>query len=121
MLGLDLKHWVITPLKVRHVGAIAEQLVAQEYIAYTSIKSYPQLYYWHREEKQSNAEVDFLFLKNGLIIPVEVKSGIRGGYKSIYNFLDTHPNSKIALKVTEHPFDKKKPFKMFLYMDWKPG
>jgi predicted AAA+ superfamily ATPase len=109
MLGLDLKYWVTTPLEVRHVGAIAEQLVAQEYIAYTSVKSYPELYYWHREERQSNAEVDFLFLKKGLIIPVEVKSGIRGGYKSLHTFLDIHPNSITALRVTENPFDKEKP------------
>lgn len=109
MLGLDLKHWVTAPLEVRHVGAIAEQLVAQEYIAYHFIKSYPELYYWHREEKQSNAEVDFLFLKNGLIVPVEVKSGTRGGYKSIHHFLETHPHSKMALKITENPFDNEKP------------
>jgi uncharacterized protein len=106
LLGLDLKHWVTTPLEVRHVGAITEQLIAQEYIAYTSIKSNPALYYWHREEKQSNAEVDFLFLKEGMIIPIEVKSGTRGGYKSIHHFLNTHPNSKTALKITENPFNK---------------
>lgn len=58
-MGLDLKNWITQSLEVRHAGAMAEQFVAQEYIAYTSIKSPPELYYWHREEKSSNAEVDF--------------------------------------------------------------
>lgn len=109
ILGLDLRQWVIMPMEVRHVGAIAEQLVANEYIAYTSIKSSPELYYWHKEEKQHNAEVDFIFLKDGKIIPVEVKSGSRGGYKSIHQFLETHPRSTVALKITENPFDNQSP------------
>ncbi len=109
MLGLDLKDWIISSLEVRHVGAIAEQLVAQEYIAYTSIKSRPELYYWQREEKVSNSEVDFLFLNKGMIIPVEVKSGNRGGLKSARTFLETHPHSKMILKISEHSFDHNHP------------
>jgi uncharacterized protein len=109
LLGLDLKHWITHPLEVRHVGAVAEQLVAQEYIAYTSTKSAAELYYWHREEKNSNAEVDFLFLKKSFIVPVEVKAASRGGFKSINLFLESHPHSKTALKISENPFDKSKP------------
>jgi hypothetical protein len=33
------------------------------------------------------------------------------GYKSIHNFLDTHPNSTTALTITENPFDKEKPIR----------
>ncbi|MDR3491913.1 MAG: ATP-binding protein [Gammaproteobacteria bacterium] len=105
ILGLDLKEWVIQPLEVRHIGAIAEQFVAQEYIAYTSVKSPPELYYWHREEKRSNAEVDFLFLKNGMVVPVEVKAGSRGGLKSLAIFLETHLNSTLGLKISESQYD----------------
>lgn len=111
ILGLNLKQWVTQSLEVKHVGAMAEQFVAQEYIAYTSIKSQPELYYWHREEKSSNAEVDFLFLKNGMIVPVEVKAGNRGGLKSINIFLETHEHSTMGLKISEALFNKNLPIK----------
>ena len=109
LLGLNLKTWVTQALEVMHIGAIAEQLVAQEYIAYTSIKSPPELYYWHREERTSNAEVDFLFLKDGSIVPVEVKAGNKGGLKSITIFLETHPNSTMALKISEAVYSSNVP------------
>lgn len=48
-----------------------------------------------------NAEVDFLFVKEGNIIPVEVKSGVKGGMKSLKVFLETHPGSPYGLKISE--------------------
>lgn len=101
LLGLDLKEWVTTPFELKYLGSMAEQLVAQEFIAYTSHSAPPQLYYWHRESKNSNAEVDFLFVRKSQIIPIEVKSGVKGGMKSLKVFLDTHPKSTFGLKVSE--------------------
>ena len=101
LMGLSLKDWVKTPIDVKYLGAIAEQLVAQEYIAYCNPESSCELYYWHKEDKKSNAEVDFLFLKANEIIPVEVKAGRQGGMKSINVFLDKHPNSKYGLKISQ--------------------
>jgi len=109
ILGLDLKQWITTPLNVRHAGAIAEQFVAQEYIAYTSIKQPAELYYWHREERSSNAEVDFLFLLNGKIIPTEVKAGKTGTLRSLQLFLETHKNSPYGLKISEQNFSTQLP------------
>jgi predicted AAA+ superfamily ATPase len=105
LLGLNLSEWAVTPIKVSNVGALAEQLVAQEFVAYTSHHSPPELFYWHRENRGSNAEVDFLFLKNNMIIPVEVKSGIKGGLKSMKVFLAAHKNSKFGLKISEGNFN----------------
>ena len=105
MLGLDLSAWVTEPIAVNHLGAICEQFVAQEYIAYTSKKSPPELYYWHRQEKQSNAEVDFVFLKQNKIIPAEVKAGSKGQLRSLQIFLETHPNSPYGLKISEAEFN----------------
>ncbi len=104
ILGLNLKEWVVSPLNMKLLGPMAEQFVAQEYIAYTSITAPPALYYWHREAKNSNAEVDFLCTKSNAIIPVEVKSGIKGGMKSLKVFLDTHPKSPYGLKISEGNF-----------------
>jgi predicted AAA+ superfamily ATPase len=104
ILGLDLKRWAVTPLKVTNAGAIAEQLVAQEYMAYAYTKSKPELYYWHREVPSSNAEVDLLFTKGDMVVPVEVKSGLKGGLKSMQAFLSSHPHSKYGLKISEGDF-----------------
>lgn len=104
ILRLDLKAWVVAPLKVANVGAIAEQLVAQEFIAYMFTKSKPELYYWHREAPSSNAEVDMLFTEDNMVVPVEIKSGQRGGLKSMQVFLHSHPNSKYGLKISEMEF-----------------
>lgn len=104
ILGLDLKSWVVMKLKIANIGAIAEQLVAQEFMAYSPPKIKQDLYYWHKESPSSNAEVDFLFVKGGEIVPVEIKSGVRGGLKSMQIFLDTHPASKYGLKISENPF-----------------
>ncbi len=100
--GINLKEWLLSPLSVTYMGAMAEQLVAQEYIAYTSISNPPELYYWQREAKQSNAEVDFIFNAHHKIIPIEVKSGSSGRLRSIHLFLETHPHSTEGLVISEH-------------------
>lgn len=101
LLNVTMKDWLFQPLTVKHSGNIAEQFVQQEYIAYTMQQTPPELFYWHREEKQSNAEIDFLFLKNRKIIPVEVKSGHSGRMKSLQLFLQSHPHSPLGLKISE--------------------
>jgi predicted AAA+ superfamily ATPase len=106
LLGFDPKKWLTTPMSLKHLGSIAEQFVAQEYIAYTAIKKPAELFYWHREEKKSNAEVDFLFVKEANIIPVEVKSGSKGQLKSLQLFLQTHPKIPAGLKISEAPYHK---------------
>lgn len=100
ILGLNLREWIVAPLEASHLGGIAEQFVAQEFAAYHTPDSPAELYYWHRESPKSNAEVDFLFLKEGQVVPVEVKSGVKGGLKSIRVFLETHKNTSFGLKIS---------------------
>jgi hypothetical protein len=45
------------------------------------------LYYWHREAKSSNAEIDYVLPLFGEIVPVEVKAGTKGSMQSLYLFL----------------------------------
>ena len=56
-------------------GAIAEQFVAQELLNYQDHYIQPSLYYWVREAKSSNAEVDYLIPCHSKVLPIEVKSG----------------------------------------------
>lgn len=69
-------------------GKLAEQFVAQELLAHHG----PELYYWSREARSSNAEVDFLVVCGGRIYPVEVKSGAGGSLKSLHLMLEKYPN-----------------------------
>lgn len=72
-------------------GAMAEQFVGQEIISATD----EELFYWSRNAKSSNAEIDYLIAMKNKIIPIEVKSGPAGKLKSLHLFLNTY--SKIPL------------------------
>lgn len=106
ILGLDIRQWFLTPLTVANIGAITEQFVAQELTAYAAANKKAALYYWHREARASNAEVDFIVQKDGGIIPVEVKSGKNGRLRSLHLYLESHPQSPYALKIAEHLFSQ---------------
>lgn len=68
-------------------GAISEQVVAQ--LLRCTEPGYIEAhnYYWCREEKSSNAEIDYIIQHHSNIIPVEVKSGKTGGLKSLQVFM----------------------------------
>ncbi len=44
----------------------------------------PQLYYWLRDKKGSDAEVDFVVQLSSKLIPIEVKAGKSGLLKSLH-------------------------------------
>lgn len=47
----------------------------------------PELFYWSRGKKSSNAEVDFIIQHKNKIYPIEVKAGKAGTLKSIQVYL----------------------------------
>ena len=66
---------------------MAEQFVGQELIAYQIPYYAPELFYWEREKKGSDAEVDYVLEIYGKIVPVEVKAGKTGRLRSLHQFL----------------------------------
>jgi predicted AAA+ superfamily ATPase len=68
-------------------GALAEQFVGQELISSFECYEDARLYYWIREEKNANAEIDFLYQIENKIYPVEVKAGKTGTLKSLQVYL----------------------------------
>lgn len=68
-------------------GKLAEQFVAQELLALHS----DHLFYWAREARGSTAEVDYLTVREGNIMPVEVKSGTGGSLRSLHMLLMERP------------------------------
>lgn len=111
LLGLDTRQWLITPMKVDNIGEITEQFVAQEFLTYHDVKKKAQLYYWHREARGSNAEVDFIIQKDGNIFPIEVKSSKDGRMRSLHLYLESHPAAPYGVKIAEHLFSQHKNIK----------
>lgn len=69
-------------------GAIAEQYAGLELLKAASCYKQEELFYWHREAKSSNAEVDYVVQKSEQIIPIEIKSGQKGSMRSMNIFLE---------------------------------
>jgi hypothetical protein len=88
ILGMELSSYLTEKdFTMVNKGTLAEQYVGTEIIKNLAGIFRPQLYYWHREKRGSNAEVDFLVQKNHEIIPLEVKSGMQGKMQSLRLFL----------------------------------
>ncbi len=68
-------------------GALAEQFIGQQLLCAAPAFAEPQLFYWAREARNANAEVDFVISQNQEILPVEVKAGKTGTLRSIFQFL----------------------------------
>ena len=73
-------------------GTLIEHLIGQEILAF-QYNALSALHFWVREKKESTAEVDYLFQYDGLIIPIEVKSGKEGTLKSLHSYMDIAPHN----------------------------
>ena len=79
---------------------MAEQFAGQELIAYQNPYTKPGLYYWCRDAKNSNAEIDYLIEINSEIVPIEIKSGSTGRMISLLIFIKAY-NSKRGIKISQ--------------------
>nr|NGX63778.1 hypothetical protein [Candidatus Anoxychlamydiales bacterium] len=101
-------------------GAIAEQFVGQEILAYTDPHTEGQLFYWQREKKTSDAEIDYLYTIGSQILPIEVKAGPFGRLKSLNQFM-TEKKSPLGILISQNPLSFKNniltvPFYLISYL-----
>lgn len=68
-------------------GAIAEMFVGLEYLKYGNPLQQENLYYWHRENANSNAEIDYVIQQGEQIVPLEIKASNKGAMQSMFMFL----------------------------------
>ena len=68
-------------------GPMAEMLAGLELLHYLSPNLHHELFYWVRQAKNSTAEVDYILPHNMEVLPVEVKAGVQGGMKSLWDFM----------------------------------
>lgn len=112
-IGLMQYHCGINPLDVLqssdlsnvYQGALAEQFVGQELLAAGGSEDF-KLFYWSRAKKSSSAEVDYLYVKGGKILPIEVKSGPAGKLKSLHIFLNERPHVDRGVVMSPALFEK---------------
>lgn len=99
LLGLDLPAWFLNPDKdLINRGAIAEAFIGQELLVYASPKSKQDLYFWKRESKSAQSEVDYIYDYQHSVLPIEVKSGHGSTLRSMHQFLDAHQKSEVGLR-----------------------
>ncbi|MCH5312036.1 MAG: ATP-binding protein [Prevotella sp.] len=97
-------------------GRIAEQIVAQELLTLNSRVGETRSF-WIKE--RNKAEVDFIFIHDSTVFPIEVKSGHNSRLRSLHSFIDEAPVD-IGIRVwsgnysvEEHKTTiKGKPFKL---------
>lgn len=100
-LDVGLVNRLLGSFAVRPItGGIAEQLVGQMLRCFFPFYVEPALYYWHREEKSANAEIDYLIEHNGHVFPIEVKAGSTGALKSLHYFMHEKKLS-IAVRIND--------------------
>jgi predicted AAA+ superfamily ATPase len=106
MLGFDASRIITADdFKTINMGALAEMFVGLEILKASSSYTPHQLFYWHREKKQSNAQVDYVIQKNDRIIPIEVKSGSKGAMPSLRLFMQ-EKNSEIGIRTSQENFGR---------------
>ena len=87
LLKLDMGEWLFSDdFHLINKGNIAEQFLGLEILKHASCYDQAALYYWHREARNSNAEVDYVVQLGQAIVPLEVKSGTKGSMNSMFLF-----------------------------------
>ena len=113
LIQLDISELLFSEdFKLVNKGGIAEQLVGLEILKNASCYNQTELFYWHREALNSNAEVDYLIQKQNSIIPIEVKSGTKGSMNSMFLFL-TEKNSSYGCRLSLENFAEYENIKVY--------
>lgn len=99
LLGLSLQSFALTTdVAFVNQGKLAEQLVGQLLRTINPRFIEPTLYYWSREQKGSEAEVDYLIQYGDKVVPIEVKAGSTGTLKSLHVFM-SEKGLKTAIRL----------------------
>lgn len=102
--GLTKDIALTTDLLSVYSGSVAEQVIGQNLLTLSLPYIRPEVFFWSRDQKSSQAEIDYLLVVNSKIIPVEVKSGKTGSLKSMRFFLQEHPQSPFGVRFSQLPF-----------------
>ena len=68
-------------------GNVAEMIAGLEIMKCYSPQKRHQLYYWQNMNEGTCAEVDYIIAQGSRIVPIEVKSGVKGSMSSMYSLM----------------------------------
>lgn len=101
---LDVSTWILdAPGKFVNRGMLAEAFVALELLKRASPFEDAALFYWHKEARNSNAEVDYIVQYRDKVLPIEVKSGSSGSMASLRIFMESKGLS-LGIRTSEENF-----------------
>jgi predicted AAA+ superfamily ATPase len=114
LLDFDVAGWFTDPVaQFVTKGSVVEALVGQEMLVYDDPHAKKNLYYWHRETRGSEAEIDYLLQQKNSIIPVEVKSGSGSTLRSLQSFLESHAASPYGIRFSTNNYSEYQKIKSF--------
>lgn len=102
--GLQKELFGIKDISESWKGKIAEHVVGQELLS-PSTKVSEKRFFWVREAKNSQAEIDFIFQYEDQLIPIEVKSGNCLTLKSLHSFMESSTHN-LAIRFWNNPVSK---------------
>jgi len=79
-------------------GRAAEQIVAQELRILLDRNYKEHQYYWVRDKKGTNSEIDFVWQTANQIIPIEVKAGTNSHLRSLHSFVNNASHYVTAIR-----------------------
>lgn len=66
---------------------MAEMVAGLELLHYRTLNIRQELFYWQREARNSQAEIDYVSAYKSEVLPIEIKAGTQGGMKSLWTFM----------------------------------
>ena len=68
-------------------GAASEMFAGLELVKNHDCFQKAEMYYWQNLSRGTNAEIDYLVVKDGIVVPIEVKASTRGSMQSLLLFM----------------------------------
>ena len=68
-------------------GAASEMFAGLELVKNHDCFQKAEMYYWQNLSRGTNAEIDYLEAKDGMVLPIEVKATTRGSMQSLWLFM----------------------------------
>lgn len=84
-------------------GSLTEMVAGLELLKYMSSNERHDLYYWQNLSRGTVSEVDYVLPRGLDIVPMEVKSGLRGSMASLYVFMEKE-HIKYAIRCSLENF-----------------
>jgi hypothetical protein len=85
--GVQINRFCASDVDFVNKGAASEMFAGLELVKNHDCFQKAEMYYWQNLSRGTNAEIDFLEAKDGMVLPIEVKATTRGSMQSLWLFM----------------------------------